>query len=87
MIEAKAKLRETFLLFFIKKIEDTTNTFRDFFTFIIPMHFRFQVEYCNLNEFELHVLKINPKCTKFDETLQSCEKVLKRPLGIILQGK
>ena len=51
------------------------------------MHFRFQVEYCNLNEFELHVLKINPKCTKFDETLQSCEKVLKRPLGIILQGK
>ena len=51
------------------------------------MHFRFQVEYCNLDEFELHVLKINPKWTKFDETLQSCKKVLKRPLGIILQGK
>ena len=55
--------------------------------YLYSMHFRFQVEYCNLNEFELHVLKINPKWTKFDETLQSCEKVLKRPLGIILQGK
>ena len=85
MIEAKAKLRETFLLFFIKKRRHHKYLSRIFYLY--TMHFRFQVEYCNLNEFELHVLKINPKCTKFDETLQSCEKVLKRPLGIILQGK